>query len=91
MPEVVIYSSHVCPYCVHAKRLLDSKAIQYQEVVVDGKPDLRQQMIELSGRHTVPQIWIGDQHIGGCDDLFDLERCGELNAMLTAEIVDIAN
>ena len=80
--EIKMYSSAWCPFCIQAKRLLDSKGVEYKEISVDGQPGVRAEMMQLSGRHTVPQIWIGETHVGGCDDLFALERSGELNSML---------
>ena len=79
---VKIYSSAWCPFCVQAKRLLDSKGVQYDEISVDGQPAMRAQMMQESGRHTVPQIWINDRHIGGCDDLYALEQNRKLDALL---------
>jgi len=81
---VVIYTTAYCPYCIRAKRLLDSKAAPYKEIKVDGNPALRHEMTQLSGRHTVPQIWIGERHIGGCDELYALERGGQLDGLLAA-------
>jgi glutaredoxin 3 len=80
--SVKMYSSAWCPFCIQAKRLLDSKQVTYDEIIVDGQPEIRQQMIAESGRHTVPQIWIGQTHVGGCDDLFALERSGNLDSLL---------
>lgn len=80
--KVVIYSSRFCPYCIRAKALLDSKSVSYEERVVDGNPALRDEMEKLSGRYTVPQIWIGATHVGGCDDLHALERARKLDALL---------
>jgi len=80
--SVIMYSTKFCPYCIAAKRLLKKKDIDYQDISVDGKPELRHQMIEKSGRHTVPQIWIGEHHVGGYDDLNSLERSGKLEHLL---------
>ncbi|TYL49362.1 glutaredoxin 3 [Marinomonas sp. IMCC 4694] len=82
MATVTIYSSDYCPFCVRAKQLLTSKNVAFNEIRVDGERQLRQEMMEKSGRHTVPQIWIGEKHIGGCDDLFALERAQKLTALL---------
>lgn len=82
MKDIVIYSSAWCPFCVRAKMLLDSKNLSYTELDVDQQPELRREMMERSQRHTVPQIFIGDHHVGGCDDLFALERAGELDPLL---------
>jgi glutaredoxin 3 len=84
MPAVSIYTTRFCPYCVQAKRLLGSKGVQYDEIAVDGDSALRQKMMKLSGRRTVPQIWIGQTHVGGFDDLWALDRAGKLDTMLAA-------
>lgn len=85
MADVEIYTKFTCPYCVRAKRLLDSKGVQYKEVPVDQGGEPRQEMLARSnGRSTVPQIFIGGRHVGGCDDLMDLERAGKLDEMLAA-------
>tara|TARA_R110002110_G_scaffold205066_7_gene417174 strand:+ start:320065 stop:320277 length:213 start_codon:yes stop_codon:yes gene_type:complete len=67
---------------VRARQLLDHKGVDYQDIAVDGEPELRREMMQLSGQRTVPQIWIGDRHVGGFDDLADLERHGQLDALL---------
>ncbi len=82
MPAVEIYTTRFCPYCVQAKQLLGSKGVDYREVAVDGDAALRQKMMALSGRQTVPQIWIGDTHVGGFDDLWALDRSGHLDGLL---------
>ncbi|CUB02675.1 glutaredoxin 3 [Marinomonas fungiae] len=84
MANVTIYSSNYCPFCSRAKQLLQYKQADFNEINVDGNHALRQEMMEKSGRHTVPQIWIGDRHVGGCDDLFALESAGELDALLAS-------
>ncbi|MBC3269547.1 MULTISPECIES: glutaredoxin 3 [Pseudomonas] len=84
MKDVVVYSSDYCPYCSRAKSLLLSKGVAFEEIKVDGKPQLRAEMTKKAGRTSVPQIWIGSQHIGGCDDLYALERAGKLDALLKA-------
>ncbi|SEJ64130.1 MULTISPECIES: glutaredoxin 3 [unclassified Pseudomonas] len=84
MAEVVVYSSDYCPYCSRAKYLLASKNVDFEEIKVDGKPQLRAEMTKKAGRTSVPQIWIGSVHVGGCDDLFALERAGKLDALLSA-------
>tara|TARA_R110001592_G_scaffold363393_1_gene687199 strand:+ start:39350 stop:39613 length:264 start_codon:yes stop_codon:yes gene_type:complete len=81
--EVSLYTTRFCPYCVRARELLDSKQVSYTDIAVDGSPELRREMMERSGRHTVPQIWIGEQHVGGYDDLAHLERQGSLDKLLT--------
>ncbi len=82
MSTVVIYTSALCGYCTRAKQLLDSKSVAYQEIRVDQNPEMRLEMIERSQRRTVPQIFIADQHVGGCDDLFALERSNDLDDLL---------
>lgn len=84
MAEVIVYSSDYCPFCSRAKQLLKNKDIEFDEIVVDGKPQLRAEMTKKAGRTSVPQIWIGSTHVGGCDDLFALERAGKLDALLEA-------
>ncbi|AUZ44307.1 glutaredoxin 3 [Pseudomonas orientalis] len=84
MSQVVVYSSDYCPYCIRAKQLLQSKKVAFEEIKVDGKPQVRAEMAQKAGRTSVPQIWIGDRHIGGCDDLMALERAGKLDALLSA-------
>ncbi|MEZ5570741.1 MAG: glutaredoxin 3 [Halioglobus sp.] len=79
---VTLYTTRYCPYCIRAKSLLDDKGVPYQDIAVDNDPQLRQEMVTLSGRYTVPQIWIGEQHIGGCDDMFLLELQGRLDVLL---------
>lgn len=83
MTQVTIYTASLCPYCHMAKELLRAKCVAYQEVDVTGQPALRAEMREKAGgRNTVPQIWIGTQHVGGCDDLMCLDRAGKLDALL---------
>ena len=79
---VTMYSTRFCPYCIRARNLLDDKGIDYTDISVDSKPQLRREMMERSGRHTVPQIWIDEQHVGGFDDLARLERQGGLDKLL---------
>ncbi len=84
MAQVKIYSSDYCPYCQRAKALLRERGVtEWEEVVVDGKPDVRAAMAQLVGRTSVPQIFINGQHVGGCDDLHALDARGELVPMLT--------
>jgi glutaredoxin 3 len=83
MPRIEIFSTPWCPYCIAAKRLLDSKGATYDDTDVSGKPELRQAMMKrANGRFTVPQIFIGGRHVGGCDDLYALERGGKLDPLL---------
>lgn len=84
MQAVLIYTTAWCPYCIRAKALLEKKGIVYEEVPVDGNADLRAEMTRKAGRTSVPQIWIGSTHVGGCDDLYALERAGKLDALLSA-------
>ena len=84
MAEAIVYSSDYCPYCIRAKQLLKSKNVAFEEIRVDGKPQVRAEMANKAKRTSVPQIWIGSTHVGGCDDLFALERAGELDALLQA-------
>jgi glutaredoxin 3 len=84
MPKVKMYTTAVCPYCQRAKALLRSKGVeQIEEIRVDLLPEQRANMMELTGRRTVPQIFIGAVHVGGCDDLIELDRKGELVPLLT--------
>ena len=83
MTQVEIYTSPTCGFCHAAKRLLSSKGVSFSEYDVSRDPALRQTMLSrANGRHTVPQIFIGEDHVGGCDDLFALERAGKLDRML---------
>ncbi len=82
MPEVVIYTTQYCPYCVRARMLLDAKNVDYTEVRIDQQPERRAEMEAKSQRTSVPQIFIGDYHVGGCDDLFALEQAGNLDTRL---------
>lgn len=78
-PTVIVYSSATCPYCVRAKMLLEKKNIAFTEIRVDDNPEKRIEMQNRSQRQTVPQIFIGDHHVGGCDDLYALEAAGRLD------------
>ena len=82
MANVVIYTTEYCSYCVTAKKLLDKKGIQYTEIRIDTDPAEREIMITKSNRYTVPQIFINDKHVGGCDELLALERSGQLDNLL---------
>lgn len=85
MSRVEIYTKNFCPFCVRAKQLLDAKGVEYQEYRIDSQPELRAPMIErANGGYTVPQIFINDQHIGGCDEMMALESQGKLDNMLAA-------
>jgi len=83
MPKIVIYTTGVCPYCVRAKHLLQHKGAHFDEIRIDTDPKQRRIMMERSRRRTVPQIFIDDFHVGGCDDLFALDNRGELDPLLT--------
>ena len=78
MKEVIIYTTKTCPYCYKAKSLLKSLDISYQEVSVDFNSKLRAEMASRAGKTSVPQIWFGEEHIGGCDDLHELNATGNL-------------
>ena len=83
MARVLMYLTAACPFCQSAERLLASKGVSdIERVRVDLEPARRVEMTEKSGRRTVPQIWIGERHIGGCDDLYALDRAGELDPLL---------
>ena len=83
MQPVTIYTTPYCPYCIRAKMLLDERGVaELNEIRIDQDRELRKQMIERTGRRTVPQIYIGDHHVGGCDDLVALDREGKLEALL---------
>ncbi len=81
-PKILIYTSTICPYCIMAKRLFNKKSVQYTELNVDHKPGLREEMMQKTQRRTVPQIYIGDHHVGGFDDLHALEQSNLLDALL---------
>jgi glutaredoxin 3 len=83
MAAVVMYTRTFCPFCMRAKSLLHDKGIVFDEINLDEHPQRRAEMIERAhGRHTVPQIFIGGQDVGGCDDVFELERRGKLDELL---------
>jgi glutaredoxin 3 len=85
MKPVTIYTTLFCPYCDAAKRLLGQKGIVFDEIDVTMNRSARQTMSDrANGRYTVPQIFIGDVHVGGCDDLYDLDRAGQLDGLLAA-------
>ena len=80
---VVMYATGWCPYCERARQLLQRKRIEFTEIDIDKDPALREEMMQRSGRRTVPQIFVGDVHVGGCDDLHELEARGGLDPLLT--------
>ena len=83
MAEIVIYSTNTCPFCVRAKMLFNKKKVDFTEINLSQNPERREEMIQKShGKRTVPQIFINNRHIGGCDDLYELELDGELDGLL---------
>ena len=83
MPDIEVFSTRVCPYCVRAKKLFERKGFAYREIDVSDDEDLRNSMIQRAGgKRTVPQIFINNQHIGGCDDLYALDAKGGLDPLL---------
>ena len=85
MQAVTMYTTAVCPYCVRAKQLLKAKGVeQIEEIRIDTDPEQRRKMMEISGRRSVPQIFIGQTHVGGCDDLMALDGQGGLTLLLSA-------
>lgn len=84
MSKVQIYTTQICPYCHRAKALLRDKGVDYEEVDVMAIPGARDKMIDRTGRTSVPQIFVGDTHVGGCDDLFALESKGALDPLLAS-------
>ncbi len=86
MAQVVMYSTRFCPYCMRARRLLKNKKVEYEEILVSNDSMMRVKMEELSGRTSVPQIFINDEHIGGYDDMALLDRNGELDILLNASL-----
>jgi glutaredoxin 3 len=85
MADVTIYTTMMCPFCYRAKDLLKSKGVAFKEIDVGMDPDLRDQMTKrANGGYTVPQIFVGETHVGGCDELYALERAGRLDPLLAA-------
>ncbi|NOT85491.1 MAG: glutaredoxin 3 [Methylococcaceae bacterium] len=82
MSKILIYTANLCVYCTMAKRLFDNKGVQYTEINVDAEPGLREALMQKSKRRTVPQIYIGDLHVGGFDDLYALDRQKALDPLL---------
>ena len=86
MQPVTIYSTPICPYCIAAKRLLTQKGVEFEDIDVMAQPDLRgDMMVRAGGRHTVPQIFVGETHVGGFDDLQALENRGKLDPLLNGD------
>lgn len=81
-PRVTMYTTGWCPYCQRARGLLTQKGLTFEEINVDDEVKLREEMVARSGRRTVPQIFIGDRHVGGCDELFALDGSGELDRLI---------
>ncbi len=82
MSNIVIYTTRFCPFCIRAKHLLKNKGLEYKEIPVDNNNKLRREMTKKAGRTSVPQIWIGDRHVGGCDDLYYADSTGELDTLV---------
>lgn len=87
--NIIVYSTEFCPYCMRVRSLLEEKGVAYSDIRVDKQPESRQEMMQRSGRSSVPQIFIDDFHVGGCNDLFELDHLGQLDHKLglTAENV----
>lgn len=83
MKKITIYTTSVCPYCVRAKALFDRKGLTYEEINVEEQQERDKMVIKAGGRRTVPQIFIGSVHVGGCDDLYALEKEGKLAGILS--------
>ena len=81
-PRIVVYSTDWCPYCARARGLLEPKGAKFEVINLDERPEARAEMITRSGRRTVPQIFIGDTHVGGCDDLYALDAAGGLDPLI---------
>ncbi len=84
MPKITMYATEYCPYCHRAEALLKSKGAMIDKILVDADPARKAEMIQRTGRRTVPQIFIGETHVGGCDDLHALDRAGGLDPLLAA-------
>ena len=82
MPQVIVYTTAICPYCVRAKELLKRKQVEFEEVRIDLDHKRMREMLDRTQRRTVPQIYIGDHHVGGYDDLAELDAFGELDELL---------
>ncbi len=87
-PKAVMYTTGWCPYCARARELLEQKGVVLEEIDVEGRPEAREEMVSRCGRHTVPQIFIGERHVGGCDDLYDLDARGGLDKLLQTGVTD---
>lgn len=82
MPEITVYGTRFCPYCIAARRLFKRKGVKFKDIGVDRNPKLRAEVMQRSGQRTVPQIWIGSKHVGGFDDLNRLDQQGKLDKLL---------
>lgn len=82
MKEIIIYTKEICPYCVKAKQLFKNKGLLYKEIIIKDDATRDEMVKKSNGRMTVPQIFIGEYHVGGCDDLYDLNSSGKLNDLL---------
>ena len=80
--RIVVYLTDWCPYCARARSLLEQKGAKFEAINLDERPEARAEMVARSGRRTVPQIFIGDTHVGGCDDLYALESAGKLDPLI---------
>ena len=87
-PKVVMYATSWCPYCARARELLEGKGVEVEEIDIDAAPAARMEMMSRCGRHTVPQIFIGETYVGGCDDLHDLDAGGGLDKLLQTGVTD---
>ena len=86
--KAVMYATGWCPYCARARQLLERKGVAIEEIDIEVRPEARQEMMSRSGRRTVPQIFIGGTHVGGCDDLYDLDARGGLDELLQTGVTD---
>ena len=87
-PKVVMYATSWCPYCTQARDLLEQKGVAWEEIDVDAEPARRAEMMSRSGRSTVPQIFVGETHVGGCDDLIELDARGGLDPLLQTGVTN---
>jgi len=87
-PKAVMYATSWCPYCARARQLLEDKGVAFEEIDIEAKAEALREMTARSGRSTVPQIFIGETHVGGCDDLLDLEARGGLDPLLQTGVTD---
>ena len=87
-PKAVMYATGWCPYCARARQLLERKGVAFEEIDIEASPGARQEMMSRSGRRSVPQIFIGAAHVGGCDDLYDLDARGGLDKLLQTGVTD---